>query len=230
MMYLSRNLHVRKRIGFLWGNIASGLGTPGGERGQHFTAMHSFPKDFTQTAAPAAPADASWDEAFVRVESYLRAHRLESRVLLNEVVADIIREARERALGEAPVAAALRVMHERIGRWFSRAGYPGDWSDERARQQGRLALVLANVPGQWAGYFLSREPVPLELTAALASGVLRPGPELRLCSMPSAPLEFGFEDPMDLNSLTKKGWSMTREALLWLGAAGFFGAAWAASH
>ena len=189
--------------------------------------------EISQPVAMPAPVDPAWDEAFLRVESYLRAHHLESRVLLNELATDIIREAREHAHanpGTAPVIAAMHVTHARIGAWFSRAGSAGDWSDTRVRAGGRLALVLVDLPGRWANCFLSTAPVPPELAAALASGVLRPGPELRISNMPPAPLAFGFNDPDEPNSPRKGAWLMLREAVGWLSVVGVFGAAWAASH
>ena len=185
------------------------------------------------SAAAPGPAGPAWDEAFLRVESYLRAHNLESRVLLNRLATDIIREAGERAFAnprEDPVVTAMQVTHARIGAWFARAGMTGDWSDERVRAGGRLALVLANLPADWAGCFLSAGPVPRELAAALASGVLQSGPELRFSNMSSAPLEFSFGDPDDPNGLRNNGWAGMRAAAVWLAIVGFYGAAWAASH
>ena len=182
------------------------------------------------TPAPAGPA---WDEAFSRVESYLRAHHLESRVLLNQITTDIIREAYQRTLShpsEEPVVAAMHTTHSRIGAWFARAGNAADWSDERVRARGRLALVLEDLPGRHPNCFLSREPVPPVLIASLSAGVLQPGPELRFSNMPPAPLEFGFEEPNDPSSWKKGGWSTMREAAGWLAIVGLYGAAWAASH
>jgi len=179
------------------------------------------------------PTERSWEEAFLRVESYLRAHHLESRVLLNHLTIDIIREAREQALARpdvAPVVVAMEVTHARIGTWFARAGDAGDWSDERVRAQGRLALVLADVPGRWAGWFLSGSPVPPELAAALAAGELHPAPELRFSNMLSAPLEFGFKPPGDSSRPGKRGWQNLRAAAGWLLIVGIFGVAWSASH
>ncbi len=184
---------------------------------------------------PAAPVTghAAWDEAFLRVESYLRAHHLESRVVLNQLVTDIIREARERVLGnpaEEPVIAAMRVAHARIGSWFARAGNSGDWSDERVRARARLTLVLGDLPVNWRDTFLSTGPLPAELGPALRSAVLQPGPELRFSNMPPAPLEFGFADPDEPSSLRKGMWSTARDAAGWLLVAGVYGVAWAASH
>ncbi|HEY4247423.1 MAG TPA: hypothetical protein VGM64_11235 [Lacunisphaera sp.] len=184
-------------------------------------------------AAPAMPAGPVWDEAFLRVESYLRAHHLESRVLLNRITTEIIRDAWQHSLanpGEEPVAIAMRCTHARIGAWFSRAGNHGDWSDERVRARGRLALVLKDLPGNSTSCFLSNDPIPAELPAILASGILLPGPELHLSNMSAAPLEFGFDEPSDPSTTKKSGWSTVREAAGWIALVGIYGAAWAASH
>ena len=175
----------------------------------------------------------AWDEAFLRVESYLHAHHLESRVLLNQLASDIIREARERVNGNLslePVATAMAITHERIGTWLTAAGILGDWSEEKVRARGRLALVLADLPGRWANYFLSPGPLPAPLVSALTSGVLRPGPELRLSNMAPAPLEFGFEETGQARSREGKAAAVFRAAAGWLAIIGLYGAAWAAAH
>jgi hypothetical protein len=180
-----------------------------------------------------ATGNPSWDEAFLRVESYLRAHQLESRVLLNQLAGDIIREARERACAdpaEEPVVVAMHVTNARIGAWFARTGNAGDWADERVRERGRLALVLTNLPRRWADCFLSAGPVPPELAAALASGHLQPGPELHSSKMSAERLEFGFADRDYPGSHRKDGWAGMRAAASWLLVAGLYGSAWAASH
>ena len=187
----------------------------------------------THPAARSLEVGPAWDEAFLRVESYLRAHHLQSRVLLNQLTTGIIKEAHERAganAGEAPVVAAMRVTHERMAAWFARVGHVGDWSDERVRANGRLALVLADVPGRWANNLFSTAPVPAELATALTTGVLRPGPELRFSKMPAAPLEFSFDAPVDLDSPPKSVWAGCRAASAWLVILGLYGAAWAAAH
>ncbi len=178
-------------------------------------------------------ADQAWDEAFRRVESYLVAHHLESRVQLNYLATEVIRDARTRASAEpalAPVVAAMQVLQLRIGAWFARAGNVGDWSDERVRARARLALLTAELPEHCADLFLATGPVPPQLAAALAAGALEPGPKLHLSSMPPAPLEFGFADPVQSARPGRSGWTRLREAASWLLALGLFGAAWAASH
>jgi hypothetical protein len=179
------------------------------------------------------PADPAWDEAFLRVESYLRSYGLESRVLLNRITLDIVHEARLRSLeggGEHPVSLALRTTHVRIGKWFAHAGHSMDWEDERVRTQGRLALIVADLPGRWANHFLSAESVPAELAAAMGSFRMLPGPELRLGTMNPEPLEFGIMEPGLHPVAGRRFWAAARAAASWLVIFGFFGVAWAASH
>ncbi len=215
----------------------AGTGTGRVPAGQFDVAMSpSTPAAVSPSPVPLpspASADAAWDEAFLRVESYLRAHHVESRVRLNELATDIIREAREWArtrLGEAPVTAAMHLTHARIGEWFAQAGYRGDWSDERVRVRGRLALLLAQAPAVPSDYFLAAEPVPPGLASALASGVLRPGPDIRFTNMAAAPLEFGFGNSRDPNSPPPSRGEIMRAAMSWLVIVAIYGVAWAASH
>lgn len=207
---------------------------PGRPRVKLVAAMPPVPIAISPPVTSAVPAGPAWDEAFLRVESYLRAHHLESRVLLNQLATDIIREARERALeipGEAPVSVAMQVTHARIGVWFARAGNAGDWSEERVRVRGRLALVLAELPGHRADYFLAAGPLPPGLAAALAGGLLQPGPKLRFSNMPPAPLAFGFDDPGDPYARKPGGWGPGMLAAAgWLSLAGLYGVLWAAAH
>jgi hypothetical protein len=180
-----------------------------------------------------APTSPDWDEAFLRVESYLRAHGLESRVLINQITSEIIREALALVFDGrtgAPVTLALQLTHQRIGEWYARTGQEIDWTNERMRAQGRLALVNADLPGRWPNAFLSPDPVPADLAAAIASFQLLPAPELYLSAMPPAPLEFGFHEPGDHFDLSRRMWLPARTLVSWLLIFGVFGMAWAASH
>jgi len=182
---------------------------------------------------PAPSVDLAWDEAFLRVQSYLRAYGLESLVLLNQITADIIGAAQARAReggSAAPVTLAMEVTHARIGEWFARTGQQIDWSDERMRAQGRLALIVADLPGRWANYFLSPAPVPPELAARMTLVQLISSPELRLSTMPPATLEFGFLESDAPRLPTRRIWLPLRAMVSWLLVVGFFGVAWAAAH
>ena len=185
----------------------------------------------TEIITPTRAPDPAWDEAFLRVESYLRAYGLESRMLLSQVTAEIIAAARTRAAAaDSAVAVALEVTHERIGSWLAQAGSAANWSDERMRAQGRLALVAADLPGRWANHFLGPEPMPAALVEAVAAFEVLPTPEMRVSGMAPEPLEFGLLEPTDPRLPGRRVWLPARAMVSWLLIFGFFGIAWAASR
>jgi hypothetical protein len=194
-------------------------------------------ESLSPAAASASPRsasteDAAWDEAFLRVESYLHAHQLKSRVQLNRISSEVIAEARSRSgplPGVAPVTLAMQVVQERVGAWFTRVFQQGAWSDDRFRARGRLAQILAGTPLHWPNTFLSEDTPPPELIAALVAGELHAGPEVRFSNMPPAHLDLPSEDE-GLQWRPYNPWRFVRAAASWMIILGVFGVAWAASH
>ena len=188
----------------------------------------------SQSAPPPAatsltPVDQAWDEAFVRVESYLRAHHLSSRIQLNALANQILTEARVLAAErphEEPVELAMHVLQLKLGAWFVRAFNEGDWADERFRARGRLALVLTGMSTQWPGHFLANEEMPNAITAALKNSVLQPGPEIRFSNMPPAPLEFPFDDAEKPAWRTFNEWPFLKGLATWVFIISLLGVAW----
>lgn len=181
---------------------------------------------------PPLPATAAWEEAFLRVESYLRAHRIESRVLLNQRVAEIIGSARVLAQEQPevpPVTLAMQVAHARIGEWLARAAGVSDWTDGRVRARGRLALLLADVPGRCPEQFLTGQ-TPEDVRVAMVTAELEPGPEVRLSRMPNAPLEFPLAAVVEENWVTFNRSAFLRGVTSWVLVAGLLGAAWYATR
>lgn len=182
--------------------------------------------------APVPPTPA-WDEAFLRVESHLRAYRIESRVRLNQLSAEIIADARLLAAehpAEAPVTLAMQVTHARIGAWLVHALGEGDWADERFRARGRLALLLADIPRHWPELFLATVELPHDLKERLASAQLQAGPELVLSRMPSAPLEIPLTSFVDEKWRALSRAVVVRSVGIWCGLFGLLGLAWAVTH
>jgi hypothetical protein len=172
-----------------------------------------------EPSIPVVPPTSDWDEAFSRVESYLRAHRIESRVLLNQLATDILTDARTLALEhpqEPPVTLALQVTHARIGEWLVHALGEGDWADERFRARGRLAILMANIPRQCPEHFLTHENLPAEVERGLATAELQSGPELKLARMPSAELEFPLAELVEEKWETFSQVVFLRTATSWI--------------
>ena len=175
------------------------------------------------------PVTAEWDEAFLRVESYLRAHHIESRVLINRLTNEIMTAARTLAARhpeEPPVTVAIQVAHARIGEWLTRALGEGDWTDERFRARGRLALLLVDVPRRDPESFLSPDKLPAEIRAQMSTARLHAGPELKLTSMPSAELQFPLSDAVEEKWETFSRSTVFRAAASWLVFAALLSAAW----
>lgn len=195
--------------------------------------MQSVSRETHTHSAPPLPADPAWDEAFLRVESYLRSYQLESRVRLNRHASEILREAAERVSahpGEEPVEAAMHVTRARIEAWFSRTGDPAEGPGGRVRAERRLALVLADFPARWADTFLSPEPPPAEFAASLEAGVFEPSPALTPRTMPPAELEFGLNRSERIHFLSRHIWPSLPGAATWLGLLGLFGVVWIVLH
>lgn len=174
------------------------------------------------------PVSAEWDEAFLRVESYLRAHQIESRVLLNRLTSEIIMAARTLAAehpGEAPVTLAMEVAHARIGEWMVKVLSGGDWGDRRLRARGRLAVLMAEIPHHCPERFLALEELPAEIQMRMRSAQLAAGPEMRLTSMPPSPLEFP-KAAVSEKWITFNRSAFSRAAASWLFIAGGIGVIW----
>ena len=184
-------------------------------------------------ALPELPVGAEWDEAFLRVESYLRAHQIESRVQLTQLTAQIVAAARALAAehpGEPPVTLAMQVAHARIGAWLVQALGEGDWTDERFRVRARLAILLAEIPRHCPQAFLAPEALPEERRLRLAAARLLPGPDVRLSRMPLTRLEFPLAEAVEAKWVTFSRSAFVRGTASWLVLAGLLSAAWFATR
>ena len=57
--------------------------------------------------------------------------------------------------------------------------------------RGRLALLLADMPGKWQDQFLRPGPWPAEFVVAMRETYLRAGPDFQLAKMTPRPLDLG---------------------------------------
>ncbi len=188
----------------------------------------------TPSAESPLPIDRAWDEAFLRVESYLRSHRLESRILISRLTTEIIRAAQAEAAarpGLVPVQVAMDVADRRMSAWFMRV-LGEDVADEpRLGARGRLALVLADVPGRWPQYFLSDEPPPADLVAAMRSAYVEAGPQLRFSNMVPRPIDLGpIASAAGETWSTLRRWPLLRAVLGWVLIVAALAGIWAATH
>ncbi len=133
-----------------------------------------------------------WEEAYAAVEAYLQALRLRNKLLVAELVRGILWRASEKQR-EKPGAPARRLAMEealsQIASWTQEV-LDVPLENRRLAARGRLALLLADMPGKWQGVFLTPAPWPPEFVDAMRKSYLAAGPQFAELTMVPKPLEF----------------------------------------
>ena len=135
-----------------------------------------------------------WNAAYVRVEDYLRAHRVHNRLHLSRLIQRILVSAarlheQKPALEPATLAVEEtdRMMDEWFGEVLGEKGLPHD----RIATEGRVALLLADGLQRWPYVFLEDDQVPVEFLQAVKQGSIKAGPDLAISSMVPREIDLG---------------------------------------
>jgi hypothetical protein len=136
-----------------------------------------------------------WNTAYAKVESYFNSLRVRNKVLLGQMVALVIERAMHRAQ-QAPDRSASELAAEEmdhvVTEWFAEVlQEPPTNRDQMLSTRGRLALLLADMPGKWQDQFLRPGPWPEEFVKAMREAYLRAGPDFQLSQMTPRPLDLG---------------------------------------
>lgn len=143
-----------------------------------------------------------WNAAYGKVESYFNALRVRNKLLLGQLVVLVLKRAMARAPAE-PHRSATELAVEELDRvvtdWFAQVlQVPAGAADPLLSTRGRLALLLADMPGKWQDQFLRPGPWPEQFVNAMRQAYLRSGPDFQLSQM--SPREF---DLGPITTLTK---------------------------
>jgi hypothetical protein len=136
-----------------------------------------------------------WNAAYVKVENYFHALRVRNKALLGQLVLRVLDRAMRRAPAE-PLRSATHLAAEEmdhlVTEWFSEVlQSPPTKADQTLSTRGRLALLLADMPGRWQEQFLRPGPWPEAFTTAMREAYLRAGPDFQLSKMTPRPLDLG---------------------------------------
>jgi hypothetical protein len=83
-------------------------------------------------------------------------------------------------------------MERLVTEWFAKVlQEPPTNGTQMLSTRGRLALLLADMPGRWQDQFLRSGPWPDEFVAAMRKTYLRAGPDFQLSKMTSRPFDLG---------------------------------------
>jgi hypothetical protein len=157
-----------------------------------------------------------WNGAYAKVENYFHALRIRNKVLLGDLVLRVLERAQRRAPAE-PDRSATQIAAEEMERivteWFSEVlQSPPTKADNSLSTRGRLALLLADMPGRWQEQFLRPGPWPEEFTSAMREAFLRAGPDFQISKMTPRPLDLG-----PITTITNLGrFPYFRMALIWV--------------
>ena len=136
-----------------------------------------------------------WNAAYEKVENYFHALRIRNKALLGQLVLRVLERAAQRAPVE-PERSATQLAAEEMDRivteWFAEVlqGPPTN-ADQMLSTRGRLALLLADMPGKWQEQFLRPGPWPEEFISAMRETYLRAGPDFQLSKMTPRPFDLG---------------------------------------
>ena len=136
-----------------------------------------------------------WNAAYGKVESYFHALRVRNKVLLGRLVIQVLRRAMRRAPAEPQLSAtqlAVQELDALVTEWFTQVlQHQPTGSDHMLSTRGRLALLLADMPGKWQDQFLRPGPWPEEFVTAMRETFIRSGPDFQLSQMSPRPLDLG---------------------------------------
>jgi hypothetical protein len=131
----------------------------------------------------------------VKVENYFHALRVRNKALLGQLVLRVLERAMQRAPAEPDHFAtqlAVEEMDRLVIEWFAAVlqESPAN-ADQMLTTRGRLALLLADMPGRWQEQFLRPGPWPEEFIKAMRETYFRAGPDFQLSKMTPRPLDLG---------------------------------------
>jgi hypothetical protein len=136
-------------------------------------------------AEPEAALDDAWEEAYAMVEGYYSALRIRNRLLLARIISLVLRRAARRLALEPnrkPAELAMREAMTVIADWFKRV-LGLEIPEQYLAARGRLALLLADLPGKWQRWFLVDSGWPDEFAAKMRSSYLAAGPAFQIRAM-----------------------------------------------
>ncbi|OIR03710.1 hypothetical protein GALL_141270 [mine drainage metagenome] len=153
-----------------------------------------LPLDPLSSFRPSTGTLEQWNAAYVRVEDYLRAHRIHNRLHQSRLILRILEKAARRH-AQTPSADPTRLAAEETERemdaWFGQVLGEADRPHERIAIDGRVALLLSDGPERWPYAFLDNDSVPPDFADSMRESSIRAGPDLAVSNMVPRPIDLG---------------------------------------
>ena len=135
-----------------------------------------------------------WNAAYVRVEDYLRAHRVHNRLHLSRLIQRVLVAAarqHEQRPSVDPATLAVEETDRMMDNWFGQMLGEKDLPHDRIATEGRVAMLLTDGLQRWPYVFLEKENVPAEFLQAVKQASIKAGPDLAVSSMVPREIDLG---------------------------------------
>jgi hypothetical protein len=162
----------------------------------------------------------AWNAAYVRVEDYLRAHRIHNRLHQSRLILRILEGAarrHERNPSLDPTTLAAEEAEQMMEDWFTEVLGDQNLPRDRIAVSGRVALLLTDGPDKCPYAFLDDAQVPPEFARAMQQSSIEAGPDLAVSSMVPRPIDLGPITEAAGETVERfEQWPLLRALVLWL--------------
>ena len=167
----------------------------------------------------------AWNAAYVRVEDYLRAHRIHNRLHQSRLIQAVLERAAQRHAENPlldPTTLAAEAVEEMMDQWFADVLGIKNREHQRIAIDGRVAMLLCDGPQKWPYAFLDRSNIPADFATTMHASSIKAGPDMTVSSMVPRDIDLGPITEAAGETLERmEKWPLLRMVLLW---ALFFGA------
>jgi hypothetical protein len=162
----------------------------------------------------------AWNAAYVRVEDYLRAHRIHNRLHQSRLIQIILeRAARRHEANPAldPTTLAAEESEALMDQWFGEVLDEKDQPHERIAIGGRVALLISDGAQKWPYAFLDTASMPEDFRRAMQTSSMQAGPDMAVSSMVPRPIDLGTISEVAGETLERfEKWPVLKTLFLWL--------------
>ncbi len=136
--------------------------------------------------------DLLWDDAYNKVDQYLLALRIKNRRVSSRLVYIILDRAANKLKNNPdknPTTLAIEEAQRITTDWYDKV-LGKDTESKRIPVQGRVAMLLADVPNKWLRYFLEDGPWPEDFIKIMRESYVTAGPDFQKSRMLPRALKF----------------------------------------
>lgn len=161
----------------------------------------------------------AWNAAYVRVEDYLRAHRIHNRLHQSRLIQTILeRAARRHEANQAldPTTLASEEIEALMDEWFGEVLDNKNHPQERIAIAGRVAMLISDGAQKWPYAFLDARSIPEDFSHSMRASSMQAGPDMTVSNMVPRPIDLGSFSEAAGETLERfEKWPVLRTLALW---------------